>query len=92
MISNLENLKEKIGDVEVTFREEGCGGHAIHTIEGISESTIHSCDHEWDESDEDDRNAFKSLFPMWDGETEFYDTNFTVDSIEISTGKKLYAT
>ena len=87
LIKNLEAIKDKSGDIEVMFEEQGFGGHALHTIDGAKKSSIHSAMIE----DLDERE-FRKLFPDWDGETEYWETNMQVDCVELSMGTMLYST
>jgi len=87
LIAKLEEFKNKHGDIFVMFEEQGMGGHALHTIGGAKEEELHSSMIE-----ELEEETFRELFPEWDGETEYWDTNMNIKYVELSMGTMLYAT
>jgi hypothetical protein len=89
LISKLEELKNKIGDVQVLVEHEGFGGYAIHTLEDVGESSLSSYDIDEDNYDYD---VIRRLFPDWDGDEDtFEDFDSEVNCVEIKMGTMLYA-
>ena len=90
LISKLEKLKEKHGDLPILVEESGMGGHAMHTVSDnlelstMSLSTLLTCD-------EPEEAAIKEMFPEWDGDLESKQ-NLKTKYVEIALETMLYAT
>jgi len=88
LIIKLESLKQEHGDIRVMVNEDGFGGHALHTLSSkIRTSSFGS--YMIEDMGEDE---FRELFPDWDGETEFEDTDMEISYVELSTGSMIYST
>lgn len=86
-VSELMNLLnhhiQTVGDSEILVEQQGCGGYAMHTIDRVSKSTLHSGDLE----ENDDEDIITEIFPTWkEGD------DLSIEYFEINLGTMLYST
>lgn len=88
LILELENFKTKNGDTEVLTREDGFGGHAMHTCDGISSDKLYA----YECAENGNEKIIKELFPEWDGDDDSLDDLKPLSCVVINSGTMLYAT
>jgi hypothetical protein len=90
LISKLEKLKEKHGDIHLLLQQNGMGGHAMHTTKKevrVDTMSLHSFIGEEDLDDD----VIKEFFPEWDGDIDTKE-NPSIKVVVLSTEDMLYAT
>jgi hypothetical protein len=104
LIAELEKGIKKHGDLPVIGREDGMGGHAYHTIAGISKQleTITTADFEsaFEENGEEPNiEALKDIFPNLEIPEEIMDEEGNINlpksrtkCFELSFGYMIYST
>ena len=90
LISELESLKEKHGDLPILVQESGFGGYAMHTVSDklevnrMSLETLLTCD-------EPEERVIKEMFPEWDDDLES-EQNLKIGYVTLVLGTILYTT
>jgi hypothetical protein len=85
LIKQLEKLKNKLGDVPMLVEVKGFGGYAMHTVDSVAETCLHTGDFE--EENNFTEEEIKEMIPTYDPEK---DDEF--DCVEIKIGSLIYAT
>lgn len=91
LIKELEEFKTNNGDLEILTREDGFGGYAMHTCDGVENRTSKLYAYECNENGSNEK-IIKKLFPQWDGNDDSLDDIEPISCAVISSGTMLYAT
>ena len=88
LIKELEEVKEKKGNLEILTRDNGFGGYAMHTCNGLSNTNLYA----YECAENGNEEIIKELFPEWNGKDESLDDLTPIPCVVINSGTMLYAT
>jgi len=87
LIKQLEEIKEKYGDLPILIYEQGFGGHALLTFGRCEKSEMYAGS--LLEDDNLDEKQVKEIIPEYDGNEDSLDKDF--DYVQISGGSMIYS-
>lgn len=87
LIAKLEQIKIKNGDIPVSIRVDGFGGHALHSTEDLGVYGVYPSELE----ENFDSDLAKEYFPESEGEYDkLIELDDEIETVVISCGTMLY--
>jgi hypothetical protein len=89
LIAKLEQIKIENGDIPVSIRVDGFGGHALHSTESLNVIGVYPSELEEDF----DSDLAKEYFPESEGDYDkLIELDDEIETVVISCGGTLYVT